>query len=176
MSKVFIFIGCEGSGKTFLARSILKHVHPEARLIFDVNNEHQDLYPVPFNRSMDDFLTKIEHRKHCAALFEDATSFFSVSGREQRLIELMIERRHTHNSFLFLFHSFQDVPKYILRRATDIVIFKTKDLPGYMDANYKNTEYLQAWKDVQTQAKGHRFFATYPPPKGVIPPSKHLKQ
>jgi molybdopterin-guanine dinucleotide biosynthesis protein len=173
---VFVIIGCEGSGKTYLARSFLKKVHPDARLIFDVNNEHHDLYPFPFDKSMDNFLTKIEKRKNCVSLFEDATSFFSTNGREQKLIELLIERRHTGNSFIFLFHSFQDVPKYILRRSTDIIIFKTKDLPEYMRTNYKGTVYLEGWTKVQEQAKTHKFFSSYPPPSGIAPPSCHIKQ
>lgn len=176
MSKIIILIGTEGSGKTYLAKQLVKKVNRNALFVFDVNNEWKTEYPYPFDKSIDNFLDKFETVKKGVGVFEDATCFFSTRGRDGKLVEQMTGRRHTGNSFILLFHSFQDVPKYILRKATDVVIFKTKDMPGYMIQEFKNTIYLPAWERVMNEAKTCKFFSCYPPPKGSIPPSEHIKQ
>lgn len=177
MSKVFILIGCEGSGKTFCAKTICKGVHPGALFVFDVNNEWQKEYPYPFDRNMDNFLDKVDRSERSVSVYEDATSFFSRRGRDERLIQIVTARRHTKNTFIFLFHAFADVPDYILRKATDVIIFRTYDSPQWMYDNYKkNPVFLEAWQKVQDKCIGHKFWSSYPPPRGVVPPSIYLKR
>lgn len=173
---VFILIGGEGCGKTYMAKQLAKPVHPNSLFVFDVNNEWQKEYPYPFDRNIDKFLNKFEKVKNGLGVFEDATSFFPTRGEDSQLKEMMTARRHTGNSFILLFHSFQDVPKYILRKGTDIVIFKTKDLPGYMNNEYRNTLYLEVWQEVQNHAATNPFYNSSPPKKGTIPSFKHFRQ
>lgn len=173
-TKVIILIGTEGAGKTYRTKALIKPAK-NCLKVFDVNNEYQDLYPFPFNSNMATFLNECKKVKDAVIVIEDATSFFSTRGRDATLVEMMTARRHTGNSFLLLFHSFQDVPKYILRKASDIIIFKTKDHINYMQDEFKNTPYLDAWLEVYEEAKTSKFFSSYPPPKGTTPPSRHIK-
>jgi hypothetical protein len=176
MSNVIFLIGTEGSGKTYRAKLLTKNVHPKALYVFDVNNEWSKEYPYPFDPEIETFLTKIENTRKSVSVVEDATSFFSVHGRDDKLIKIITARRHTENSFILLFHSFQDVPKYIFRKATDIFIFKTLDSPKYMEREYSDTIFYEPWKRVMQKCNGHKFFSTYPPPKGVIPPFEYLNR
>lgn len=162
-----------GSGKTYMAKDIVRQagVHKDAMLVFDTNNEWREFYPYPFTADMDDFLNKAEKIKNGVIIIEDATSFLGTHSRSETLIRLLIGKRHSNNTYILLFHAFADLPKYIYRKCTHLVIFKTPDAQRHLDA-YDNDELTLIWKDVQDQCKGHKFFSVYPPPKGEIPPSK----
>lgn len=176
MSKVIILVGTEGAGKTYTAKAITKPVHPKALVVFDTNKEWTKEYPYPFDRNMDNFLNKVDAMTNCVAVFEDATSFFSTNGREQKLVEIITERRHSHNSFIFLFHNFQDIPKYILRKGTDWYVFKTMDLESYMNNTFKNTIFLHVWKRVQQKAATNKFYSKSPPPPGTVPSFEYFRK
>jgi hypothetical protein len=166
-------VGCTGSGKTFRTRQLVSKANPKALRIFDVNDEWEDLYPFPFDPSMDKFLDKCEKTEDGVIVIEDATSFFSTQGRSQKLVELLVAKRHSNNTYILLFHAFADFPKYIYRKCTDIIIFKTLDGIQHLNA-IGNEQLTAAWQEVQNQANGHEFFSTQPPPSGVVPPSKHF--
>jgi len=166
-------VGCTGSGKTFRTRQLISNVHRETLRIFDVNDEWENLYPEPFNPNMDKFLEKCEQVNNCVIVIEDATSFFSTQGRSQKLVELLVAKRHSNNTYILLFHAFADFPKYIYRKCTDVIIFKTLDSEQHLGA-IGNAQLTAAWDKVQKECAGHEFFASHPPPKGVVPPSFHF--
>ena len=166
-------IGCTGSGKTFRTKQLISKANKKALRIFDTNNEYQDFYPVPFNPDMDEFLDGLEGVKNGVIVIEDATSFFSVYGNSRELVKLLIAKRHSNNTYILLFHSFGDFPKYIFRKCTDIIIFKTLDARKHLDV-IGIDDLTAAWEKVQAECKSHKFFSTQPPPKGVVPPSFHF--
>jgi Ni2+-binding GTPase involved in maturation of urease and hydrogenase len=172
--KAIMVVGCTGSGKTYFVKSLIKNVNPKNIIVYDVNDEYKDVYPYPFEPDIDKFLSGCLHKRGKVMIFEDATSFFAVQGRSDEMIKLLIAKRHTKNTIILIFHSFGDVPRYLFRKCTDIAIFKTLD--GEKDVNKLGIPYIiEAWKEVQEQAKTSKFFSKYPPPKKSVPPYKVLK-
>lgn len=170
MSKAFAIIGCTGSGKTYFTKQLIANVNKSALLIFDTNKEYEDYYPYPFDGDMDKFLEKARKVSNAVILIEDATSFFSTQGRSDELVKLMIAKRHSNNTYILLFHAFGDLPKYIYRKCTHVVIFKTLDSERHLKA-IDNDALTAEWQRIQNECAGHEFFSTYPPPKGIAPPS-----
>lgn len=184
MSKLLIIVGCPGAGKTYLAKQLIKPVHTGAAYIFDVNNEYGDTYRQWFTEldgDFNEFVTHIRRVKKAVILFEDATGYLPVNGRNVPLVKAIQARRHTGNTFIILFHSMRDVPKYIARFANAIYIFKTLDNPKFVRNEFdevvsnQGTLY-QTWSRVYEAAQGHKFFSSSPPPKGVTPPMEVFSQ
>lgn len=175
-TKCIGLIGMEGSGKTTAAFNIAKNVNDDALRVFDINKEWTHRYKKPFNPDMEKFIEETETVRNCLNIYEDATGFFSRRGRESKLIQQMTARRHTGNSFMFLFHAFADVPPYIMRKMTDLIIFRTLDDQRWMWENYKHTIYYEAWEKVQKLSEKSKFWSTYPPPPGSVPPSVYIKR
>lgn len=166
------FVGATGTGKTSLVRQMVKNVNKQAMLVFDVNNEWGDIYPYPFNDDIDLFLNRAYKLRNGIILVEDATSFLSTRGRSDLLTKILVGKRHTKNTILLLFHSFEDLPKYIFRKCTHVVIFKTLDSRSKIESIFGNERLTEAWQEVQDNCINHPFFSSKPPPPGVIPPSK----
>lgn len=169
MSKAIIIVGGTGCGKTYFTKSLIRSVNKNALLVFDVNNEYSEFYPFPFDPDIDNFLSKCMKVKQGVFLFEDATSFLSNRGRSDMLTKIMVAKRHTKNTIILLFHSFRQVPKYIFDLSNLVVIFKTND-PEYKLSEFGNEKLIEAWQRVQTAAKDHPFFSSYPSPPGIAPP------
>jgi len=167
-------VGCTGSGKTFRTKQLISRANPKSLRVFDVNDEYEEFYPIPFNPDIDLFLENCEGLSNAIILIEDATSFFSTQGRSDRLVKMLIAKRHTNNTYILLFHAFADFPKYIYRKCTDIIIFKTLDGQKNLDV-IGNEQLTTAWQKVQDECRGHTFFSTHPPPQGIVPPSVHFK-
>lgn len=170
-----MIVGATGSGKTYFVKQLLNRVpNKKAILVFDVNDEYKEFYPYPFNPDIDFFLSKCTQVRNAVIVIEDATSFFAVQGRSDEMIKLLIAKRHTKNTIIMLFHSFGDVPRYLFRKCTDLIIFKTLDAEKDV-LKLGNERILNAWKYVQEKSTKHKFFSTYPPPSGVKPPSAQIK-
>lgn len=173
MSKAILVVGCTGSGKTYFTKQLIQKADKNALMIYDVNNEYADYYPYPFQPNIQLFLEKAKKVRSGVIVIEEATNFFAVNGRSVEMIELLIGKRHTKNTFILLFHSVGDIPRYLYRKCTDFVIFKTLDRDSDV-FRIGNQQIIDAWKEVQTDAKDHKFFSSYPPPEGVKPPSKSI--
>lgn len=174
MSKCIMLVGATGSGKTYFTKSLIKNANKNSLLIFDVNDEYKDFYPYPFNPDMDVFLCKAEKVQNAIILIEDATSFFAVQGRSDKLIKILVAKRHTKNTIILLFHSWGDVPTYLYRKCTEVVIFKTLDGDKQV-LKVGNEQIFNAWKRVQDECKTAKFFSSYPPPPGTVPPMEVVK-
>jgi len=170
MSRCIIITGGTGCGKTFFTKSLIKKANRSALMVFDVNKEYQDVYPYPFNDDVDAFLDKCYRKQNAVILMEDATAFLSNRGRSDKLQKMLVGKRHTNNTIILLFHSFRAIPKYIMDLANTVVIFKTNDPEEIVSKGFGNPELTKAWRKVQDAAKNHKFFSTYPRPKGVVPP------
>lgn len=169
--KVILVVGQTGSGKTYFTKQLTKDFNPKSFLVFDVNKEWEHVYKYPFDADIDAFLEKCEKVNNATIIIEDATSFFAVQGRSDRLVKMLIARRHTGNIIILLFHSFGDVPTYIYRKCQIVVVFKTQDALKHVD-KFNSEDLVKAWQKVKEDCKGHEFFSKQPPPKGVAPPSQ----
>lgn len=184
MSKLILIVGCPGAGKTFKAKELISPVHPGAAYIWDVNNEYGDNYRQWFTEmdgDFDGFVTHIRRVKKGVILFEDATGYLPVNGRNNDLVKAIQARRHSGNTFIILFHSMRDIPKYIIRFANAVYIFKTLDNPKFVRHEFEEVvnregDLYEAWLRVYEAAQTHPFFAKYPPPPKVAPPMEVFSQ
>ena len=145
---LYILIGAPGEGKTPFCKKMIGGAgtgEPERRcFVFDINNEYgpRSKYGTdkPFNLSTnandfrsryigDDiemFVMRAMRKTDTVVVMEEATAFFE--GRTSKLTRRMIiNRYHTRNVYLFLFHSINSVPPRIMEIANFVVLFKTND-------------------------------------------------
>jgi Cdc6-like AAA superfamily ATPase len=124
MSNLFLIIGHTGQGKTTQAKYILKNT-AKKEYIFDVNNEYEG-YNRETNGDFNTFLSNCFNLTDSNCVFEEATGY--LTGRTGALMKkLIINKRHTRNNYIFLFHSIADVPPFIFRLSNFIILLKTGD-------------------------------------------------
>lgn len=145
---LYIVIGAPGEGKTPFCKKMIgggdSGQDPRHCLVFDINNEYgqRSKYPgqTPFNLStnnrdlrsryvgdnIDAFITIAMGKRNTVCIFEEATAFFEGRSK-QNTRKLIINRYHTGNVYLFLFHSINSVPPRIMEIANYVVLFKTND-------------------------------------------------
>lgn len=138
----YIVIGAPGMGKSPFIRKLI-----EGRrcLVFDVANEYGDRVkyqgqqPVRLSlnngdlrsrytnvKDMKKFIALCELKRDTVCVFEEATGFFQgKTGLETT--GLIINRYHTGNTYVFVFHSINSVPPRIMEMANYVVLFKTMD-------------------------------------------------
>lgn len=168
MSSTFIVIGAPGMGKSPFVRSM---IHNRRCLVFDVQNEYgtktkyEGQTPVgltddttkPRSRyagsDVNVFLKLASTRKNSIIVFEEATAFFG-GKTEKELRRYCINRFHTNNTTLFIFHSIQSVPPFIFDTANFAVLFKTMDVPKNIKA--KRPELLDAYEALKEQPNGNK--------------------
>jgi len=75
---------------------------------------------------INEYLSIVENKRYTTVIFEEATAFFK--GRtSERLCKLVINKGHTYNNYVFLFHSIRSVPPELLGFMDFIYLFKTGD-------------------------------------------------
>lgn len=143
MSKCIIIAGGTGTGKTTLAKTLINK-RTKNILIYDVNNE----YGYPYT-DMVSFLNKAKRVKNHVILFEEATIFFSTSGGEKNVREIMVRKRHTNNILIFNFHSLSQIPLYILMFCDYLFIKKSNDQISQIERKFKgNANIFKAYAEV----------------------------
>ena len=170
---MYIIIGAPGEGKTPFCKKMIggadTGVPPRRCLIFDINNEYgpRSKYAgqTPFNithntrdiraRYIGDDINQFLHiartKIDTVVVMEEATAFFE--GKTSQLTRrLIINRYHTRNVYLFLFHSVNAVPPRIMEIANYVVLFKTND---ERDTVYRKYSRLGPYfEDLQSHTSG----------------------
>lgn len=122
-------IGKMGTGKSTFIR---KYIEGRKALIFDINNEYK--LPIdnkkPVSRVIEldhkKFISLCRSKRNTVLVFEDSTGFIQGSlDRDFR--QLLVEKRHTGNVSLLVFHSISSVPPRLLQLSDYVVLFKTSD-------------------------------------------------
>lgn len=173
---LYIVIGAPGEGKTPFCKKMIGGGDsgvPENRcLVFDINNEYgprtkyagQTPYNLTTNYKdircrytgddIEAFLKIAMSKQNTVIIMEEATAFFE--GKTSKLTRrLIINRYHTGNVYVFLFHSVNSVPPRIMEIANYVVLFKTND---EHDTVYRKYSRLGPPFDALTDAehgKGH---------------------
>lgn len=136
---IILVIGMTGQGKSRLVREKLLQGGKPC-LVFDINNEYGGKFPLslptdvrlPRSRyasadmDMDTFLEVVRIKRGTNVVFEEATGFLQ-GNVGQKLNKLMINKRHTENNYIFLFHALHFVPPAVLLMTNYIFLFKTND-------------------------------------------------
>lgn len=145
---MYIVIGAPGEGKTPFCKAMIGGAdtgREERRcFIFDINNEYgpRTKYAgqTPFNISVNPregraryigsdirhFITLAMVRQNTVVIMEEATAFFE-GKTNQETRRMIINRAHTGNVYVFLFHSINSVPPRIMEISNYVVLFKTND-------------------------------------------------
>lgn len=153
---LFLIVGMTGQGKTtFILDNAIKD---RKCFVFDVNNEYSFLptfsgADIPQSRFIGDykgFLEIVALKGESNIVFEEATGFFKGAVSKD-LSKLIINKRHTKNNYMFLFHSWRSVPPGIFDLVNVAVVFKTNDNPELVLKKYPSV--FKAWRKV-TSEKG----------------------
>jgi hypothetical protein len=164
----FLVIGAPGSGKTPFVKQMIEG---KKCLIFDIQNEYGNRvkYPgqTPCNitnnttadRSrytgddINQFINLCFKKENTICVFEEATAFFQ--GKTAKLTNrLLINRYHTRNVYLFLFHSINRVPPGIMEMSNYAVLFKTNDELDTVERKYSRL--LKYFIDLQGKPPGEK--------------------
>jgi GTPase SAR1 family protein len=152
-----ICIGASGTGKTTLTRQLLE-LKPKNMpvLIYDINQEFTDYYPVEFV-DFDVFLSMLvdEKIKHYYIIIEEATIFFRTRSNEEEMINVLVRARHTGNMIQLNFHSFASVPKGIYNLLDYVIVFKTHDNELSVKQRFDHPMVLQAFNECRVSDDDH---------------------
>ncbi len=150
-----IIVGYQGAGKSLLAKNLIKKIHPSRLHILDIYNEY-DYIPgadryltvnnrLDFDRFKNDMVT-LEGRIFIA---EDATIIFSHRGRSQELLESIIGKRHSQNTYIFLFHSLRAIPRDVFDYSDQLWLLKTGERSDIVESNFKGTDVIEVFEQVK---------------------------
>lgn len=145
--KSIIVVGARGTGKTTNNREMISKVHPDARLILDVNGEYKDLFPHEMI-GFKEFTTMITKVKGAVILIEEATIFLSNRGYNGDIVDVLVKARHRDNTIIFSFHSFNTIPNYVWELSNYVYIFKTNDDLDTIKS-YKKPKLEAAFTEIQ---------------------------
>lgn len=143
MSAVILIVGSRGTGKSFTAKEILSKVHPDARLILDVQGEYKDLFPrdpIKFEH----FEKLMGQVKNAVILIEEATIFLSNRGYNNNVVDLLVDARHSNNTIIMVYHSLRSVPYYIFELSNIVYLLKTGDNPDEVKRKFQNDQLTDA--------------------------------
>jgi len=147
--KAIIVVGGTGMGKTTFVKSMLMHVAKENIWLYDVNNEYTEyIIPLPQLPTFQAFCDKASLLKQSVIVFEEATIFLKNKGSNQKLIDILVRKRHTENLVILVFHSLRSVPKYLLDLCNIMVLHKTND-PLDKAEQFDNDELLKAYQYIK---------------------------
>ena len=135
MSKLILVIAGTGQGKTTKIKELISG---KSCCVFDVNGEYPDLstnindYRCRFfSSNIKDFL-KLVQQKHGGSIcvFEEATGFFSGAAAPLTK-QVIVGKRHPveagGRNLVFVFHTINSVPPFLLETADYIILGKTGD-------------------------------------------------
>jgi hypothetical protein len=145
-----IVIGMTGEGKSEFVK---QYINNRNCLVMDIQDEYgaRTKYPdqVPINLStntslprsryiggdFNEYLRIVATKKNTVCVFEEATMFLEGRiGRDMR--KILINKMHTRNVYILLFHSISSVPPRILQLCNYVVLFRTNDETYQVERKY----------------------------------------
>jgi len=145
--KSFLIVGMTGTGKTTEVKNLLNKFSAEKK-IYDVNNEYLEFTKNSGLPSMEKFLSDAEKITNSVIVFEEATIFFNKRGYDDRLVNLLVRKRHTKNIIIFVFHSLRSIPTYIFELIDFFAIKKTNDTIDRIK-QFKSPELMRIFETIE---------------------------
>jgi hypothetical protein len=170
----YIVVGAPGSGKSEWVKELVRQ---RRSFVFDVQNEYgvRTKYKgqVPLNFSdnpnaiqaryvpksarikedAEKFMEMCRTKRDTVIVFEESTIFFE--GRTNELTRtLMVNRIHTKNVYVFIFHSIAAIPPRIMQMSNFVVLHKTLDEDTSVANKYNRL--FMPYLDLQQKPKGSR--------------------
>lgn len=146
--KAILVVGARGTGKTSINKRMMEKVHPDARLILDVNGEYKDLFPrdpIEF----DNFTKIAKSVKKAVILIEESTIYLDNRGNNQDIRDLLVRARHNENTIIMVFHTFRSIPQYIYGLCNTVIILKTNDTPDYLLDKFEDENLVAAFNEIK---------------------------
>lgn len=105
--------------------------------------------------SMKEYLKIVREKRNTTVIFEECTAFFK--GRTPPgLCEMIINKGHTYNNYIFMWHSIRSVPPELLGLMDWVILFKTGDNEAIV--KQKDVKLLPYWLVLQSKQKGTQPF------------------
>jgi adenylate kinase family enzyme len=150
-----LIIGRTGSGKTTLAKSLMKN---RKHLVFDVNNEYDGFNVWSEVTQTDEFLNHcLNNIRNSIVMIDEASIFFNNRKYSDKLNHLLVKKRHHNNIYILNFHSLRKVPLYIIDFLDFCYLKKTNDTEKILDKYDFNEDFKTAFKEVQ-QSENQYFY------------------
>lgn len=165
-----LIIGAAGQGKSPFIR---KYIEGKRCFVFDVQNEYgyKTKYPNQIPAKLSDnlnaercrftemnvkkFIELCAKKKDTICVFEEATAFFQGATSESMRRHL-INRYHTGNPSLLVFHSINSVPPRIMEMCNYCVLFRTND--QFDNVARKYSRLTPFFQDLQESEDGKKHF------------------
>lgn len=165
-----LYIGITGAGKSSILKSNIRNVHPSRLWVYDVQREYfiyEDGYELP---PLEDFQDEVHQMRRGHAIFEEATRFFSSRGRDEKMVQILIDKRHHENVIHLCFHSIRSIPPTIFDLVNYAYVLQTNDKPETVQNNYPKL--FDAWDVVNNRPNEADKFLL---PNGLRTPYKFVK-
>lgn len=132
-------VGMTGQGKSNFTKNFIAG---KRCFVFDVQNEYLDL-SINWNENrarqtdMNEktFVERCKSMKNRICVFEEATGFFE-GKLDKDLRRIVLSKRHSGNTFVFLFHSISAIPPRLMQLTNYVVLFKTGDEPYQVEQKF----------------------------------------
>lgn len=151
--KAFMIIGMRGMGKSHQVKELIKKVNPDSLLVFDPNKEYTGLYSHKPIEKFKEFSSIVPKVSNAVIVVEEATVFLSNRGYDIDFQDTIVRARHTNNTVILVFHSFQDVPKYLFRLVNYVILLKTNDTIDYVEKTFRSPKLSKAFIEIKNAPK-----------------------
>lgn len=144
-----LYIGMTGAGKSSLLKNNIRFVHASRLRVYDVQREYFDYEvdePLP---DIEVFQDEVSNLRKGHAIFEEATRFFSNRGRDEKMIKILIDKRHHENVIHLCFHSIRSVPSNIFDLVNYAYVLQTNDPPDIIESRFPKL--FAAWDVVNNR-------------------------
>lgn len=149
--------GMTGVGKSTYVNALVRKYSKQGYTpyIFDINKEPMYIglpYRI-FDGDIDKFTIEAGFKLRSVLVFEEATIFFTNPKRAEKLLKILVQKRHKNNIIIFVFHSLRALPIVIRDMINYLLLFKTSDNQTLINSKFKDdSDVLELFNDVQNEA------------------------
>jgi hypothetical protein len=153
--KAHIIVGATDTGKSYFIKKLLKKVpNKQALLIYDIEGEYEEFYPYRLEE-FETFINKAVNYENAIIVLEETTAFLSNRGDNMTVRKLLVQKKHSKNYIILVFHSVRMIPRFIYELSNFITIFKTNDAPDMTAKELKDHRLEAIMTEVKNSKNPH---------------------